>query len=173
MTAWLDDASASPLITAEHLTELTDLAAFLYAKLGLGTDVELAITLIDDAHMERLHLEWMQLPGTTDVMSFPMDELRPGTAQERVESGTLGDIVISPSVAADQADSAGHSVADELCLLATHGVLHLLGHDHDDDQAHTEMFGLQKALLEEFLGREAPMPTEADTTGSAPRDGAA
>ncbi|GAA1804080.1 rRNA maturation RNase YbeY [Nesterenkonia flava] len=162
MTVTLDDESGSPLITAAHLAELTDLTAFLYARLGLGSAVELSVTLVDEEEMERLHLEWMDLPGPTDVMSFPMDELRPGSPEQPVAEGTLGDIVLCPAVAQSQAETAGHSLSDELCLLTTHGMLHLLGHDHHEPAERTEMFGLQKALLEEFLGREAPVPTETD-----------
>ena len=178
MTVSLEDTSGSPLVTAEHLAELTDLTAFLYAGLGLGAEVELAITLVDEAEMERLHLEWMDLPGPTDVMSFPMDELTPGTSHSPVETGMLGDVVICPAVAQSQATAAGHPLSDEMCLLTTHGVLHLLGYEHHDADSRTEMFTLQKQLLEDFLGHAAPVPTETDSgpadngpadTGPSPR----
>lgn len=164
MTLSLDDSSDSRLITAEHLAELTDLTAFLYAELGLGAEVELAITLVDEAEMEELHLEWMALPGATDVMSFPMDELTPGSPHDPVEAGVLGDVVLCPAVAQAQATAAGHPLIDELCLLSTHGVLHLLGYDHHEAAPRNEMFTLQKRLLEEFLGHEAPVPTETELT---------
>lgn len=163
MTLTLDEAPPGSLITGEHLAELTDLVAFLYAELHLGPEVELAISLVDETEMERLHLQWMDLPDPTDVLSFPMDELVPGTAESPVEQGTLGDIVLCPAVAAAQAETAGHTLADELCLLTTHGVLHLLGYDHHDAAERTEMFALQSQLLTAYLGREAPVPTE---TGS-------
>lgn len=163
MTLTLSEAPAGPLITGGHLAELTDLVAFLYAELHLSSGVELAVSLVDEPEMERLHLEWMDLPGPTDVLSFPMDELGPGTAQAPVEAGTLGDIVLCPAVAAAQAEAAGHSLTDELCLLTTHGLLHLLGYDHHDDADRTEMFALQSQLLSAYLGRPAPAPTE---TGS-------
>ena len=117
--------------------------------------------------MERLHLEWMDLPGATDVMSFPMDQLRPGSAHSPVAAGTLGDVVLCPAVAQDQAKAAGHPLTDELCLLTTHGVLHLLGYDHHEAASRTEMFTLQKRLLEEFLGRSPlcpPRPTPPKPT---------
>ncbi|MGO1548909.1 MAG: rRNA maturation RNase YbeY [Nesterenkonia sp.] len=169
MTVSVEDASDSRLVTAEQLAELTDLTAFLYAQLGLGGAVELALTLVEPAEMERLHLEWMDLPGATDVMSFPMDQLRPGSAHSPVAAGTLGDVVLCPAVAQDQAKAAGHPLTDELCLLTTHGVLHLLGYDHHEAASRTEMFTLQKRLLEEFLGRCAPVPTETDPTETSPR----
>lgn len=154
------DDSGTAEITEDRLELLRRLAAFLYRRLHLASEVELGVTLIDDEAMERLHEDWLDLPGTTDVMSFPVDELRAGTAQAPVPGGVLGDIVISPVVAARQAEEAGHSLDDELALLTVHGVLHLLGHDHAEDRGRTEMFGLQAALLEEFLGRSAPQPTD-------------
>lgn len=159
MSISIEDVSASGLVSAEDLAELTDLTAYLYAQLGLSAAVELSLSLVDEAEMERLHLEWMDLPGATDVMSFPMDELRPGNPEAPVSEGTLGDIALCPAVAQAQAEAAGHSITDELCLLTTHGVLHLLGYDHDDAAERAQMFGLQKQLLEQFLGREAPVPT--------------
>ncbi|WP_300343026.1 rRNA maturation RNase YbeY [Nesterenkonia sp.] len=159
MTVTIDDASADSRITAAHLAELTDLAAFLYAELGLGPAVELSVALVDEQAMEQLHLQWMDLPGPTDVMSFPMDELTPGTAEAPVTEGALGDVVVCPAVAAAQAAEAGHSLGDELCLLTTHGVLHLLGYDHAEPAEREEMFSLQARLLGQFLGRSAPTPT--------------
>ncbi|WP_261622967.1 rRNA maturation RNase YbeY [Nesterenkonia marinintestina] len=166
----VSDASGSSRVTGEHLSRLEDLTAFLFDSLHLDRSVRLDVTLIDDDAMERLHLDWMDLSGTTDVMSFPMDELAPGTAERPVDGGVLGDVVISPEVAARQADAAGHGLDDELALLAVHGVLHLLGHDHATPEERAEMFALQTALLEEFLGRPAPRPTEA---GAPPEAGPA
>lgn len=162
MTVTVDDASASPLITAEHCADLVDLTAYLFAELHLTAKVELSISLVDEPQMEQLHVEWMGLPGPTDVMSFPMDELTEGSAQEPVASGTLGDVVLCPVVAAAQAHAGGHSLGDELLLLTTHGVLHLLGYDHEDSDDRTVMFGLQAQLLEKYLGRPGPVPTGAE-----------
>ncbi|GAA1159868.1 rRNA maturation RNase YbeY [Nesterenkonia sandarakina] len=155
----VEDSSGSGLISGEHLAELLDLTGFLYARLHLGPAVALSITLVDEATIEGLHLDWMDLPGATDVMSFPMDELIAGTAEDPVTEGVLGDIVICPAVAATQAQANGHPLSAELALLATHGVLHLLGHDHAEPADREEMFTLQRALLEEFLGHAAPTPT--------------
>lgn len=155
----VEDSSGSDLISGEHLAELLDLAGFLYAKLHLGPAVTLSITLVDEETIEGLHLDWMNLPGATDVMSFPMDELIAGTADDPVTEGVLGDIVICPGVAAAQAKANGHPLGAELALLATHGVLHLLGHDHAEPADREEMFTLQRVLLEEFLGHAAPTPT--------------
>lgn len=134
------------------------LVAFVFDKLYLAPETELSIAVVDDAEMERIHIEWMDLPGATDVMSFPMDELEPGTPEEP-SSGVLGDIVLCPSVAAYQAKNAGHTTLDEYCLLTTHGILHCLGYDHGTPEEEAEMFGLQRQLLEEFLGKPAPVET--------------
>ena len=96
-------------------------------------------------------MRWLDLPGPTDVMSFPMDELKPGTADHPTPPGMLGDICICPQVAARQAAESGHSAAEEMLLLATHGMLHLLGYDHAHDAEREVMFALQRKLLLTFL----------------------
>lgn len=137
---------------------IENLVAFAFEKLYLAPETELSIAVVDDAEMERIHIDWMDLEGPTDVMSFPMDELVPGTAEE-LSVGVLGDIVLCPSVAALQAKNAGHSTLDEYCLLTMHGILHCLGYDHGTAEEEAEMFGLQRKLLEEFLGKPAPVET--------------
>jgi probable rRNA maturation factor len=114
-------------------------------------DADLAILLVDEAAMEQLHVQWMDEPGPTDVLSFPMDELRPGREGDPSPPGLLGDVVLCPDVAARQAAAAGHSSAEELLLLTTHGILHLLGYDHAEPEEEKEMFGLQRRLLLTFL----------------------
>ena len=112
---------------------------------------ELAILLVDEGEMANLHQRWMDEPGPTDVLSFPMDELRPGRLDaepdDDQEPGLLGDVVLCPSVAERQGREAGHSTQAELELLCTHGILHLLGYDHAEPDDETEMFGLQRDLL--------------------------
>jgi len=121
--------------------------------------------LVDEAHMANLHEKWMEEPGPTDVLSFPMDELRPhsmagpnrarGRDGDDLEPVLLGDVVICPPVAAVQAKQAGHSTQAELELLAVHGVLHLLGYDHADPEEEAEMFGLQNELLRDWRDESA------------------
>lgn len=114
---------------------------------------ELSVLLVDEAAMAELHEKWMDEPGPTDVLSFPMDELRPGhmsggTDEDgETDPGLLGDVVLCPTVAERQAREAGHSTEDELELLCAHGILHLLGYDHAEPEEHREMFGLQAGLL--------------------------
>jgi probable rRNA maturation factor len=123
--------------------EIKKLMEFSIKELGLHQDCELSLAFINDAEMEELHLKWMDLPGTTDVMSFPMDELRPNDP----DAGILGDIVISPVVARAQAEKAGHSFEHEVSILAAHGLLHLLGYDHQELADEKVMFALQEDLV--------------------------
>ena len=131
--------------------ELVDLARYVMAEMRVHPQAELCLRLVDEATMTVLHEKWMDLPGPTDVMSFPMDELRPGRDGEAPELGVLGDIVLCPTVAAKQAAQAGHATAEEMLLLTTHGILHLLGYDHAEPDEEKEMFGLQRRLLLTFL----------------------
>lgn len=131
--------------------EFAALADFVLTAMHVATDAELNILFIDPEPMADLHLRWLDLPGPTDVMSFPMDELRPGTAERPTPPGTLGDICICPQVAQAQAKEAGHTSVEEMLMLATHGMLHLLGYDHAEEAEKEEMFSLQRRLLLSFL----------------------
>ena len=135
-------------------TAILRLATYALDQLHVHPDAELAIVLVDEAAMEQLHVQWMDEPGPTDVLSFPMDELRPGTEDAPTPPGLLGDIVLCPQVAEVQAVSAGHSTLDELQLLTAHGVLHLLGFDHAEPDEEKEMFGLQRDILTGFAATE-------------------
>lgn len=146
---------------AAEETQLVRLANFIFEAMFVHPEAELSIILVDAAAMEKLHVEWMDEPGPTDVLSFPMDELRPGTTGRITPAGMLGDVVLCPEVATSQAAAAGHSTGEELLLLTTHGILHLLGFDHAEPEEEKEMFGLQRQLLTEFLGGQAPQETTA------------
>lgn len=135
-------------------TVLQRLTDFNLAQLHVSPDAEVAIVLVDEAAMEALHVQWMDEPGPTDVLSFPMDELRPGTEDRPTPPGLLGDIVLCPQVAEGQAQAARHELIDELILLTTHGLLHLLGFDHAGPEEEREMFGLQKELIGGFAHAE-------------------
>lgn len=130
------------------------LASFALNELKIHPKAELAIQFIDEAAMEVLHIQWMDEPGPTDVLSFPMDELRPGSESEITPPGLLGDIVVCPQVAIRQAEAAGHDAINEILLLTAHGILHLLGFDHAEPDEEREMFGLQKSILDAFYAQE-------------------
>ena len=127
-------------------------------ELHVSADADVAILLVDEGAMESLHVQWMDEPGPTDVLSFPMDELRPGTEDLPTSPGLLGDIVLCPQVAETQAVAAKHTTMDELILLTTHGLLHLLGFDHAEPEEEREMFGLQKELIKSFGAAERHRP---------------
>ena len=129
---------------------LLRMARHVYARLHVHERAETAVTVVDAARMAELHEEWMDLPGPTD-----------GSPEAPAE-GVLGDVVLCPEVAAEQAARGGHSRDDELLLLLTHGMLHLLGYDHVEDAEREEMFTLQDRLVSEVLGRPAPAPTVED-----------
>lgn len=131
-------------------TVLQRLAAFVLDALHVHPQTEIGIALVDEAAIERLHIEWMDEPGATDVLSFPMDELRPGRPDSPTPAGLLGDVVICPQVAEAQAEAAGHDTATEIVVLLVHGMLHLLGFDHATPTEEAEMFGLQRDLVTAF-----------------------
>ena len=139
-------------------TVLLRLMEYNLAELHVSADADVAIVLVNEGAMEALHVQWMDEPGPTDVLSFPMDELRPGTAEQPTPAGLLGDIVLCPQVAETQAKDAGHSTLDELVMLTTHGLLHLLGFDHAEPDEEKEMFGLQRELIIGFSVAERRRP---------------
>ena len=138
--------------------DLAALARYVLDDLRMHPLAELSVLLVDRATMSDLHERWMGEPGPTDVLAFPMDELRPpppgtgrgdqgGNSDPDEEPGLLGDVVLCPEVAADQAAQARHELLDELELLCTHGILHLLGYDHAEAAERATMFGLQDELI--------------------------
>jgi probable rRNA maturation factor len=131
--------------------EFAALATFVLDQLHVHPQADLSLLFVSPDVMAELHQRWMDLPGPTDVMSFPMDELRPGRDGEDPAPGILGDIVICPDVAAEQARQAGHSTVEEMLLLTVHGILHLVGFDHAEPEEEKEMFALQRQLLLTFL----------------------
>lgn len=129
---------------------LERLAAYLFGSLRLHPDCELGITLVDLERMTTLHEDWMNEPGPTDVLSFPIDELRSAAVGEEPVVGILGDIVLCPDYLTPQAAAAGRSLDEELQFLTTHGVLHLIGYDHQAPEEYEAMFALQDELLADW-----------------------
>ena len=114
-------------------------------QLKLSPECEVNLVFVDENEMTELHIKWMDEPGPTDVLSFPMDmPENPGDAV------TLGDIVIAPTVAATQAATAGHSADHEIFILAAHGLLHILGYDHTNKEDEKVMFALQEDLVKNW-----------------------
>ncbi len=161
----IDIANESGYELDEH--GIADVARFTLDRMRIHPLAELSVVIVDEAAMEQLHMQWMDLPGPTDVMSFPMDELRPGKDHEDPPQGLLGDVVLCPEVAARQAETAGHTTDDELQMLTVHGVLHLLGYDHAEPDEEREMFGLQGDILRAWRERRegGSAPDSAPTGG--------
>lgn len=132
---------------------LVDVASFALTAMDVHPDTEVTITCVDTDTMADMHVRWMDLPGPTDVMSFPMDELTPGSGRPDatpVGPSMLGDIILCPAYDRKQADAAGHSLGHEMALLTVHGCLHLLGYDHATPAEEREMFALQNEILADW-----------------------
>ena len=126
---------------------LVGLSRFVLEQMRVHPLAELCIKAVDEPTIAALNEQWMEKEGPTDVLAFPMDELRPGLVNEEPEEGVLGDLVLCPDIAAKQGEAAGHGTEAEIELLTVHGILHLLGYDHAEPEEHQEMFGLQDQLL--------------------------
>ncbi len=128
------------------------LARFTMSRMRVHPEAELCVRLVDEGTIAEYNQKWMGKSGPTDVLSFPMDELRPARDNEPDAEGILGDMLLCPQYAAAQAPTYSRSVDDELALLTIHGILHLLGYDHAEPEEEREMFALQTRLLAEWLG---------------------
>ena len=129
---------------------LAGLSRFVMERMRVHPLAELCIKAVDEETIAQLNEQWMEKEGPTDVLAFPMDELRPGLVNEEPEEGVLGDLVLCPEIAAQQGATAGHGTVSEIELLTVHGILHLLGYDHAEPDEHREMFGLQDEILAEW-----------------------
>ena len=135
---------------------LAALSRFVMDRMRVHPQAELCIKAVDEPTIAQLNEQWMEKEGPTDVLAFPMDELRPGLVNEEPEEGVLGDLVLCPAVAERQGATAGHGTEAELELLTVHGILHLLGYDHAEPEEHAVMFGLQGELLEKWRASQDP-----------------
>lgn len=142
---------------------LVSLALFVLDELRIHPQAELSLVLVDEDTMSAYHERYLNMSGPTDVLSFPMDELRPPADEDEPPVGLLGDVVLCPTVTADQAVRHGRQPAEEAEYLLVHGILHLLGFDHATPEEKAEMFGLKDRLLAAWAerhpsGRAAPAP---------------
>jgi len=127
------------------LTAFERLAAFVLDRESAPEYAELSVAIVDLAEMTQLNESYRGKEGPTDVLSFECDDLC--AMADSDEPLTLGDVVIAPEVAESQAAEYGHTVEQELNLLLVHGVLHLLGYDHEDDSDADVMQARERALL--------------------------
>jgi probable rRNA maturation factor len=134
------------------VAEYARLARFTMSRLRVHPEADLCLKLVDEPTMTEFNRRYMGKEGATDVLSFPMDELRPAADDEPEAEGILGDMLLCPQFAAAQAPSFNRTPDDEMRLLTIHGILHLLGYDHAEPGEEREMFALQARLLAEWQG---------------------
>ena len=134
------------------ITEFVRLARFTLKRLRVHPEAELCLKLVDEPTMAEFNSRYLGKSGPTDVLSFPMDELRPGHQGDLDDAGILGDMLLCPQYATAQAPTYSRAPEDEMHLLTIHGILHLLGYDHAERAEEQEMFALQARLLAEWQG---------------------
>lgn len=144
------------------VTQLSRLVRYVLDRMRIHPQAELCLKLVDSDTIATLNERWMDKHGPTDVLAFPMDELRPGADADEFEDGMIGDIVLCPQVAAEQAPVNGQTAEQEIDLLTIHGILHLLGYDHAEPEQRREMFALQARLLAEWQDPRRGNAVEGD-----------
>lgn len=157
---------------ADRPVDLERWAALARAVLedrGLAGEVEVSLLFVDEPSIAALNERFMDRAGPTDVLAFPIDDepvpggrspdlggTGPGTEPEEPIPVLLGDVVVCPAVAARNAAANGVGDDDELALLVVHGILHLLGMDHQVDAEAARMEQLERTLLGRFHRPGAP-----------------
>lgn len=132
----------------------SDLGIWVMDQMRVSTQSDLTIMFVDPDPIAQLHMRWMNLEGPTDVMSFPMDELREPADGEAPPRGLLGDIVICPAFTSAQAPGNGRTNQEEIEYLLIHGLLHLLGHDHAEPDEKAVMFGLNDRIIADWRAEQ-------------------
>lgn len=142
---------------SEHeLNEIEKLLNYAAKKENVQEGSELSVTFVSNERIQEINREYRDKDRPTDVISFALEEMGEGEMEIVGEDipRILGDIIISIPTAREQAQEYNHSFMRELGFLAVHGLLHLLGYDHMNEQDEKRMFDRQKEILDEFgLGR--------------------
>jgi probable rRNA maturation factor len=150
----VSDEQGDPLGTPELLS----LAELVLEGEGVPPESEVSIVLIDEQSMADLNERHMGKTGPTDVLSFPIEDAAPGRPPERVSGGpplNLGDVFIAPAVVRRNAESRRVDPEDEMALMVVHGLLHVLGWDHEDE-AEAERMEARETQLLAAVGRVRP-----------------
>ncbi|MEA2024404.1 MAG: rRNA maturation RNase YbeY [Actinomycetota bacterium] len=154
MNVLFADEQDEPIVT----DELLRLAEFVLEEEGLDSETGVSLVLIDEAEMTQLNEAHMGKHGPTDVLSFPIESAVPGVPPTRSPGGPpleLGDVFIAPSVVRDNAERYGAPFEDELSLMVVHGLLHLLGWDHEVEDEAARMEARESELMAR-VGRVRP-----------------
>jgi probable rRNA maturation factor len=161
------DEQKAHQIDVAHWAEL---ARRVLEARGLKGDTEVSLLFVDEPAIAALNVEFLGKPGPTDVLSFPIEDepgptgrspdfggTGPGSSAEQGVLTLLGDVVICPAVAFRNATAHGVAFEDEVALLVVHGLLHLLGMDHEDEGEAERMEALEQQMLQRFhrASREA------------------
>lgn len=154
MNVFLADEQDDPL-DSEPLRRLAEM---VLSEEQFPIDTEVTLLFVGEEQIATYNERFMQRHGATDVLAFPVEHLKPGVVPDRRPGGpplNIGDVVIAPSIVRAQAEAAGVPFDEELSLLVVHGLLHLLGYDHQDDVDADEMEDRERQLLE-LIGRRRP-----------------
>ena len=130
------------------LARLDDLLPLYQAQEGLPDALVIGLTFVDDEAIRTLNEEYRGIDRATDVLSFPLYERDDEIELLEGEAAPFGDIVLSVPHAMAQAEEYGHSLEREVCYLIVHGLMHLAGYDHIEDEDKREMRAAEEALLE-------------------------
>lgn len=153
-----NDANLDTLLSED---EVCAIAAHVLAAEGVERDVEISLSYVDEDEMHELNRQWRGIDRTTDVLSFECDS----AFDEDIpldEVLELGDIILAPEVIARQAPGFGNAPADECRLMLVHGLLHLLGYDHIEDDEAEEMEAREDALLRELAVQRGDDPSKVE-----------
>lgn len=148
MTVYVNNRSEEKISSRNLITEIDKVAQQILERYDLGHG-EVSITLADDRKLQDLNSKYRRLDEPTDVLAFGL--LEPGELQEAMErpeeQPLMGDIYISVDRAKDQAAAEGHGLEREILTLTVHGMLHLLGYDHADDESRIIMREMEAVIL--------------------------
>lgn len=137
------------------LSDLHSLAELVVREEGYSNDVEVTLIFVSESEMAAYNERFLDRTGPTDVLAFPVEELTAGVVADNDPQGpplVLGDVIVAPSYVRRQAEGYEATFEDEMALMVTHGILHLLGYDHVDDEAAERMEARERELLE-MVGR--------------------
>jgi probable rRNA maturation factor len=138
-----------------NLEQLRGLAEMVLREEGYPDETELTLLLVDEDEMSAYNERFLNRSGPTDVLAFPVEELVPGVVPERDPAGPplmIGDVIVAPAFVGRQAAEYEVGLDDEMALMVTHGILHLLGYDHVEEEDAQLMEARETQLLS-LVGR--------------------